>query len=257
MRTYLLRFLASVLFMVPLVLCAQKNIILNEDLMANADQYKVKMGTQGFGKIWKFRFGDYAVVSSKNAGAVTTEKSNLLGTRTESKSREKFSFNLGTGSDVAAVNAANHVGVETTNSINLFSHIYLGIDEVIRRSDNFLALININEDTTETWALLVKSEYDGSADSKFEGGLTNGTRQINITAASSNKEGESNRAMPALGYQFDENGLYLSAVQYYGGGMLGMNKNIIWINKTIDSKMKLVVAAAMTALLQIKVNPPE
>jgi hypothetical protein len=257
MRTQLLQLLAFIFLMVPVTICAQKNIILHESLAANADQYKVKMGTQGFLKIWKFRFGDYAVVSSKNKGSVTTEKGNFLNTKTESKSTEKFSFNLGIGSDVATVKAARNVGFETTNEIRLFSHVYWGNDEVIRRSDNFLAVININEDTTETWALLVKSEHDATGGDKFEGALTNGTRQINISSASSNKEGESNRSLPALGYQFDENGLYLGAVQYYGGGMLGMNKNIVWINKGIDAKLKLIVAAAMTALLQIKVTPPE
>ena len=250
------QFLVAAILIIPASISAQKNIIIDESLAANADQYKVKMGTQAFGKIWKFRFGNYAVLSSKNGWTVTSEKSNFMNTRTERKSSEKFSFKLGSGSDVVTVNAANDITFEMTNEIQLFSNISWGNDEVIKRSDNFLAMINFNEDTTENWALLVNAERAVAAGNQFEGVLTNGTRNINITSASSNKEGEDNRALPAMGYQFEENGLYLSAVQYYGGGALGMNKNIVWINKGIDAKLKLIVAAAMTALLQIKVTSP-
>ena len=40
-------------------------------------------------------------------------------------------------------------------------------------------------------------------------------------------------------------------MQYYGGGTLGMNKNIIWIRSDLSSQDKLILAAAMTALLQV------
>ena len=35
---------------------AQKDIIIGDSLAANAEKLNVKMGTQWFGKIWKFRF---------------------------------------------------------------------------------------------------------------------------------------------------------------------------------------------------------
>jgi len=42
----------------------------------------------------------------------------------------------------------------------------------------------------------------------------------------------------------------LGAVQFYGGGIAGLNKNIIWIHRGLETKMKLMLAAAMTAVLQ-------
>ena len=56
--------------------------------------------------------------------------------------------------------------------------------------------------------------------------------------------------LPARGYQFREGEQTLSAIQYLGGGMLGMNKSIVWLHKGLDEDTKLVLAAAMTALLQ-------
>ena len=75
-----------------------------------------------------------------------------------------------------------------------------------------------------------------------------------VTPTSSNKNGSDTRSLPALGYEFIENDQSLSALQYYGGGAFGLNKNIIWINKSVDEKMKLILAAAGTAILQIKAN---
>jgi hypothetical protein len=87
--------------------------------------------------------------------------------------------------------------------------------------------------------------------------LTNATRKIDILPVTSNKNGEDKRSMPALGYEFVESGKSLAAVQYYGGGMLGMNKNIVWLQKDLDETMKLVMAAAATAILQVSVETPE
>ena len=102
-----------------------------------------------------------------------------MNTRTDRNSSEKFSFKLGSGSDVVTVNAANDITFEMTNEIQLFSNISWGNDEVIKRSDNFLAMINFNEDTTENWALLVNAERAVAAGNQLEGVLTNGTRNIN------------------------------------------------------------------------------
>ena len=148
------------------------------------------------------------------------------------------------------------IALKPLNELQLIPHIFLGKDEVVQRSENFISLITINEDSSETWSLLINSTRDVGSGETFEGLVTNGTRKIEITPASSNKEGESNRSLPALGYQLHENGNYIAAVQYYGGGALGFNKNIIWIKKEQDTKMKMLLAAAMTAIMQIKVETP-
>ena len=104
---------------------AQKEIIIDDSLAANAVKQNVKMGSQGFGKIWKFHFGDYAVVSSKMGWTTTSSKSNLFNTKTESKTTEKFSFIMTNKvNDSARVNAANNIKVQTLKELQLLPNFY-------------------------------------------------------------------------------------------------------------------------------------
>jgi hypothetical protein len=234
---------------------AQKDIIISDSLSANAEKLNVKMGTQWFGKIWKFRFGDYAVVSSKLGWATTSTKGNFFNTKTESKSTEKFSFVLTNKvKDSALVNAANNIAIQSLHEIEIIPHFLWGNDELVQETRNFSAFISINGDTSETWALFMNITRGSNSHANYDAFLTNGERKIFLIPTTSNKNGGDKRSLPALGYEFVENDQSFSALQYYGGGVLGLNKNIIWINKNADEKMKLVLAAASTAILQIKAN---
>jgi hypothetical protein len=84
--------------------------------------------------------------------------------------------------------------------------------------------------------------------------LTNGIRKFLIFSASSDKNGNDKRKIPAQGYELRENNRAVLALQYYGGGMLGMNKNMVWINNTQQPKMQLILAAAATAIMQLKLE---
>ena len=232
---------------------AQNNILISESLEANSEALKVKMGGQWFGKVWKIRFGDYAVVSSKLGWTTTSTRSNFFNTKTESKSTEKFSFVLaGKTTDSAWVNAANNMVAQALQEIEIFPNFSWGNNEILQETNNFSAFITINNDSTETWALLMNVNYGQNTVEKYEAFLTNGDRRIAITPTSSNKLGTDNRPWPALGYEFIENGESIGALQYFGGGLLGVNKNIVWLHKDVPEKMKLVLAAAMTSVLQIK-----
>lgn len=241
----------------PFYILAQKNIVISDSLDANADKMNVKMGSQGMGKIWKFRFGDYAVVSSKMGWAKTSNKGNFFNTRTESKTTQKFSFVMaGITTDSARVNAADNIDVKQLQSIEVLPHFSLGTNELQKESNNFSAFITINNDTTDTWALLMNvirgTEVEGNH--SFEAFMTNGVRKIFLVPVTSNKNGDDKRSIPASGYELIENGQAVGALQYYGGGMLGLNKNIIWIHRNLESKMKLILAAGITAVLQKKVD---
>ena len=60
-----------------------KELIISKELAENSEMLKVKMGAQWMGKIWKFKFGDYAVVDSKMGWKKVKTKSNLLNTNSE------------------------------------------------------------------------------------------------------------------------------------------------------------------------------
>lgn len=248
-------FILSFLLLFPLLVPAQKDIVLNERLAASSEVLKVKMGSQKFGKIWNFRFGDYAVVSSKKGWALTKSKTNFFGTKSESKTTEKFSFVLcNKTSDSATVNAADKIEVQQLNEIELLPHFTWGENELISGADIFTANITINNDTIESWALFMNETKDQQSGSSFQAFLTNGHRKIIISPASSNINGSDTRMFPALGYEFTEFNQSLSALQYFGGGALGYNKNIVWLDKNLDDRMKLILASAMTAILEIKVT---
>jgi hypothetical protein len=230
----------------------QKDIVIDEDLAANAEKMKVKMGAQWMGKIFKFKFGDYAVTDSKNGWTTTSGGTNFWGTTARSESKNEFSFDLTdkSAAQKAIVNAASILTSEELRSFTVFSTLAIGTDELLKSSNNFTAFITSTFDEDDTW-VLIKSLEDGSqANYDFRAFLTSPNRTIQVESTTSNKNGQDSRSIPAKGYEFIENGKSLCAVQYYGGGTLGMNKSIIWIRSDLSSQDKLILAAAMTALLQ-------
>lgn len=250
-KTFLLGFLVTFAGIAE----AQKNgIIINENLAANAEPLKVKMGTQWMGKIWNIKFGDYAIVESKMGWTKTSSKSNLFNTKSESKTTQKFAFTLSnkTG-DSVKVNAANNIEVKVLQESELFSGFYIGEDNLLLDSRNFTALININNDTTETWTLYMNVMVGSTVEDGGTAFLSNGNRKILLISTVSNKgKGFVSSMLPALGYEFVENDQAIGALQYFGGGALGTNKNVVWIRNNLDTKMKLILAAAMTSVVQLK-----
>jgi hypothetical protein len=138
----------------------------------------------------------------------------------------------------------------------------LGTDQVAQEADSVTALITIHGEPGETWSLLMR----GAGGQNTEGGggeqlLTNGTRQITLLFVSSVRDGDQPRhtplvslTVPAFGFEFVEDGRSLGAVQYCGGssgGPAGMYKYVVWMRRDLDARMKLVLAAAMTTILQL------
>jgi hypothetical protein len=251
LRTYILLLMLAIVNITQ----AQKDIVISDSLAANGEKLKVKMGSQGPGKIWKFQFGNYAVISSKTGWTTTSTKGNFFNTKTESKSTKKFSFLMTNKiNDTARVNAANNIETQSLQEVEIFSKAFWGSNELLQETQNFSAYITINGDTSEIWALLMNITRGSGTTGSYDALLTNGERKILIIPASSNKNGSDTRSMPALGYEFVENGQSISAVQYFGGGMMGLNKNIVWIYNSPDEKVKLILAAASTAILQTKAD---
>ena len=87
--------LGLLFFGVLLTNAQQKEIVLRDDLTANSEKLKVKMGTQWMGKIWQFKFGDYAVKDSKNGWTTSTLNKKFFSFKVESASDQQFSFILG------------------------------------------------------------------------------------------------------------------------------------------------------------------
>ena len=232
---------------------AQKSIVISDSLAAHADRLPVKTGNAWPWKVYNFSFGDYAIASSKAGWGTGTSKNNLLGTKLQTKSSQRFSFVLtNKTTDSAEVNAAYKYTLRELHQTGLFPVFFLGREELLEESGNFIAFITLNGDTSTTWVLFIVDASGSSVENKYEAFLTNKERTIFLNSTRADKNDIKHHVMSALGYEFIENGQSLCALQYFGGGMLGVNKKVIWMNKTLDAKLKLILAAAMTAVMQLK-----
>jgi len=239
------------------VSAAQHNIVISDSLAANADTLTVKRGGHWFGRIPKWRFGDYAVASSKLSPTGTRTKGNLFGTRTESRSSGKFSFVLTNGTGDSASVQAEHT--TTIHSLDNKSENGWAIpsDDVWLDSEDGTAHITINGDTADSWALVLGVRV-AHRRLHSETALTNGARKIVLADVSSDTHGRFDLRGVAGGYEFTEDGRSLGALQYFGG-TLGTT-NIVWMLRSADARTKLLLAAAMTAVLQMmspELGPPE
>lgn len=241
-------------FLLPHFSIAQKAAItLSQNLINNSEVLKVTTGTRWFEKIWQFKFGGYEIVSGKPLWVTSSHSGAVFNKKTESISTEKFSFILSNHSgDTASVNAAKKIKANSLREIEILPGFRTGTNNILSETGNFAAFITVNNDTTDTWALLM-NVFSIREDTVFyDAFITNGIRKVIIQPVTSNN----NRNIPALGYEFREKEVALCAVQYYGGGTDGANKHMIWLGRQLDEHMKLIFAAAMAALLQIKTTAP-
>ncbi len=248
------------LFLVLLISAAlnaqkQKNIRIDEDLAANSVPERIKLGTQTFKKMGKYTFGEFQVLEGEVGWTTTTGGSNLFGTKAEYTSSNKFSFTMADkSSNTATVNAACKVRMKAKMEAELVAHFFIGEDEILLNEENFTATLFLNNDTTNLWLLIMKRSM--GTESEHPGGafLANRDRKILIISASSDYPGLKQRLLPARGYQFIEGQTTLAALQYLGAGTLGMNQCFAWIRKDLDTDTRIVLAAAITALLHKELN---
>lgn len=244
---------------------AQKEkIIISDSLRDRADELPVKLGPQWMGKIYKIKFGEYNVGESKMGWTTSSQKAAIFNRETESNSKQKFSFELNSSaSDVAYVNAITSTSTKALREWTMLSysndHSQFTISkdaELLLEANSFSAFITINKDTTDVWSLVMTTFKGSDVNDHHQpiALLTNGEREIFIVPITSNENGQDKRMFPACGYELKEDGRGLAAVQFYGGGTMGMNKNIVWLPQFAEPKMRLLLAAALTAILQTKAN---
>ena len=233
------------LLAVPTVTAAQKTIRISDTLAANADKLKVNNPAQSTGRIAGWRFGDYAVATSEQ-GPVKTTTRKKFSEKVDSSTNEKFSFVLtNETTDSAMVNAARNSTAQVRKGSNGWSFGADEVEKVVLVSDSLAAIITINRDTSDTWSFFLVVTGSPS----FTGFLTNGERRITVAVASSNPNALDLHGWPALGYEFLEDGRSLGAIQFIGG--LWRPAQFVWLDRNLDARTKLLLAAAMTAVLKM------
>jgi len=253
---------------------ANKNIILSDSLLANADKWEVKQGAQWAGHIHQWRFGDYAVVASKQGWTTGHTHTNFWKTKTESQTTNKFSFVLtNKTNDSALVNTAREIRSRSNPGLNLGHGTTVGGDGLTVEADRFVAYITNSQDTTEVWELSIRqtdvSDRHGESiegEATHEAVLTSGERRIVLNPVFSKKFDKRPSfgslvtmtfRPPAMGYEFVEDGRSLCAVEYSSSAVARAFKNTVWMDRNADPRTQLVLAAAMTAVLQLKIQDAE
>lgn len=249
--------LAGWIVLSPILASAQKAIIIDDDLSANGDVLKVKIGVQAPGRMWRFKFGEFGVVSSKMGATKTTTTGAFLSPVEKSRAKQKFSFVLkGAGPETVSVKAAQNVESEALSEIGISAGISMSVVDISGTSDNLVAEIAFEGESVKPWTLLLRiaSSLAVLKEKTLSSLLTDGIREIVITPVTSDEPGAKLSGTPARGYEFSEAGRALGAVQYWGGGLFGSNKNVVHMRRDLDTKTKLLLAAAMTTILQVKIN---
>ncbi len=258
--------LAGLLAAVP-ASAKPKHILISDSLLAHADPWDVKRNDRWVG-MNRWSFGGYTVVASKTGWTTGGTDTSLFKTRMESHSQNKFSFVMrSTAADSAFVSAAHLITSRSNPGFKIAKGVHVGGTGQTVETDHFMASIAVGRDTSEIWDLLIgdtevsESGYDRDDLASHTAVLIHGDRRIalvpvfSINLAAKQSFGASLGMQfrpPAMGYEFIEQGHSLCAVEYFSSGISGMYKNTVWMNRSADPRLQLVLAAAMTSVLELK-----
>jgi hypothetical protein len=242
---------------------SNKTVQLDEGLLANAEVLKVTLGMSTPAHPVNISFGDYAVVSSKVWGGRESTRSEFFSGVTRTRVRNNFTF-VFKGPEPATANVKAEWNILTEKPGQCFEvDIGTGVAIELCSSDEepkpglhdvLVAPIRIEGEASGRWTMLldvVRSE-SGLTERTGTSFLTDGNRQIVIRPVTSAGPSKSLLDLPARGYEFWEEGKSIGAVQYYAGGVLGLNKNVVYLRRDLDPQMKLLLASAMTAIMEYR-----
>lgn len=237
---------------------APASIVVDADLLANAEALKVDYGVAWVGHTSNYKFGVYSIVSSKRSPDVTRTTGTLFNPIGREHTRHKYEFVI-RGADAAAtakVKAVQNVEAADIPDLDLGGGFGIDLESIVGEVDDLAASIAPSDDPQDTWLLLlnVQRRLAGMSEETRMSLLQGAGRDITITAVTSDQPGAKPASLPARGYQFTEEGRAIAALQYLGGGALGLNKSVVYLRRDVDSRTRLVLAAAATAIMEAKIN---
>lgn len=249
----------------PAVASSNKTIQIDEDLRVNADVLNVIIGTSTPANQVNIKFGEYSVVSSNVREGRQTTTSEFLSPVTHTRIRNYFTFVLtGAAGTTAKVKAEwNILSEKPGQCLEIDLGVGAGIEYCTSDEepqpgvhDLVVAIVRIDGETASRWTLLLDAVRSRSGLTERAGTsfLTDGSRQIVIRPVTSAGPAKNLLDLPARGYEFWEAGQSIGAVQYYAGGALGLHKNVVHLRRDIDPQLKLLLASAMTTIMEYKLE---
>jgi len=241
----------------PVLAVDDKEIVVDAGLAANADILPVTVAAERTFKVADFRFGEYVIVSSK-LGMAKGHTSGWISPFEHAENEQKFTFVMkGTGPETARVTAVQRFESGPLKRHEVLPGVTVGVDPLSGAKDNLVASIELDGETATTWKLQlhVQRNVAGASEKATASLLTDGTREIAIRNVSSAAPGGSEQATPARGYEFHESDRAIASLQYYGGGYPTSKRHlVVYLRNDLDPQTRLLLATAMTAILQSKLN---
>lgn len=228
-------------------------IILADGLRVGTDVMRARMTFQAPGRIWNFKFGEYTIVKSRISAAATTTTGD--GTLENSLATSSFWFVLkGAGPETVHVEAFQRIGSLNVEGVDIAPDSSVGVEGVTGVHSHLVATLAFEGEEAPLWKLYLNSVKTGGGigEKTSVSYMTDGTREIVLAPVTNDVPGAKGHSIPTRGYEFAEQGTPLGAVQYYGGGIFGLNQNYIHLRRDLDRRTKLLLAAAMTAVMQAK-----
>jgi len=244
------------LFLGPVLALAEPGIAIDDELRASADVLPVTMAGQKLFRVCDFRFGDYAIVSSKMGVTHEHETTVFREVLTHSDAAEQFTFVMkGAGPETADVKAKYSTESGPVKRYEVLPGVTVGAGDLSGAVDRLDGAVAITGNGSAPWKLhlRVKRNVAGVDEKAGVSSLSNGVRTIEIVDVVEPAAEGATPGIPARGYQFVEDGRALAALQFYGGGHPTSHEGmVVYLRSDLDADMKLVLAAAMTAILQAK-----
>jgi hypothetical protein len=237
---------------------ADKTIVIDGGLAASASALPVTVAAEKLFKVADFRFGEYVVVSSK-LGVSKGHTSGWLSPLEHAESEQKFSFVMkGAGPETTSVTAEQRFESGPFKRQEVLPGVSIGVDPLSGAKDKLVATIKFaDEPAAASWRLQlnVQRNLAGASEKASASSLSDGTREIEIRNVTSKAADGSDHAMPARGYEFSEGDRVIAALQYFGGDYPTSKQHlVVYLRNDLDPRTKLLLATAMTAILQSKLN---
>ena len=249
------------------------------ELRSQAVRWEVLERSVGSGKLHDFQFGDYATVSGEIGDHSGKTTRTHLGLEKRRRVVTSYSFVLqGAGASAASVQATQTADVTWHTLLEFFPGVYVGPagggvessgdpeeDEAERCWDSdddcldgdeghksvtssideqLAATIVVAGGAPASWQLSLDASRSGTL---FElqvrsGSLSDGNRSIAITPSTSfeRTDGE-----PTWAYRFVESGTTLAVLEF-----ADRTQSVVWMRQGLPQETQLMLAAAMTAILQ-------
>lgn len=257
---------------------------IDADLRAHADRWEVLERDVGAGKIHDFQFGEYATLSGEIGGRTVKTTRTHLALEKHRRAVTSYAFVLqGAGAGTTSAQATQNTEVTWHTLLEFLPGLYIGPagggieyssdpdeDEDCWESDDdcweedeghkrvkssideqLAATLVVDGGASLSWQLALNANRSGVLGELVvrSASLTDGHRTIAITPSTAFERPDGG---PTWTYRFVESGTTLALLDF-----ADRTTSVVWMRQEVPEETRLVLAAAITAILQGQSSAPK